>query len=62
MKQSDVAIPLVEYDGEEGITPHGRKLIIYVNGEEREVLPVFYDPIKGYIQTETAFYAPKEEE
>lgn len=51
---------IIGYDAEEGITVHGKKLIIYVNGEEREIVAQFYDPVKGFIQTATVFYIPKE--
>lgn len=60
MNLPETPIVTVGYDAEEGITTLGKTLVIYVEGVETVVVPKFYDPIRGFIQTETHFYLPKE--
>ncbi len=62
MNLPDTPIEVIGYDSEEGITPihNGKQLLIFVDGQERIVTQKFYDPVKGFIQTETVFYIPKE--
>ena len=60
MNLPDTPLSIVGYDAEEGIITLGRNLIIVVEGDETIVEPVFYDPVKGFIQTEHTFYIPKE--
>lgn len=48
------------YDSEEGIVTQGKTLLIVVEGVPTVVVQKFYDPLKGFIQTETHLYIPKE--
>jgi hypothetical protein len=52
-------LPVVYYDREAGTDSQQDGILIYVDGSYKLIGDIkFYDPIHGFIQTGTHFYAP----